>query len=61
MRLALFVMFLVSSPAFADQSPTEQALGQKLIAEISASVSCSAKVIELEKRIKDLESKEEKK
>jgi hypothetical protein len=54
MKKLLFVLTLASTPALAQQSPTEQALAQKLINEMSASVQCGAQVITLQKEIEDL-------
>jgi hypothetical protein len=59
---------LSAAPAFAQQpapsSPNEQALGQKLLAEINSSIACSANLITINQtltaaqaRIKELEDK----
>lgn len=58
----------LASPALAQQAPTpsEQALGAKLMAEINAGLSCSADVIKIkadlaaaQARVKELETQAE--
>ncbi len=65
----LLVLFLTLTPihSFAQQSPTEQALGNKLLQEIQTGITCSAnlistkaELIKAQERIKELENKEKK-
>jgi len=60
------VLLLLITPALAQQSPSEQALSSKLLAEINAGLQCSTTLLseraELQKaqaRIKELEEKYE--
>lgn len=67
MRIVVLLLLLIT-PAFAQQAqtPSEQALSSKLLAEINAGLQCSATLLteraELQKahaRIKELEDKYE--
>lgn len=60
------VVLLIGSGLATAQSPTESALGNRLIAELNASVQCSAELITVkaslakaEARVKELEPKPE--
>lgn len=68
MKKLIIVLVLISTPSFAQQtttSPNEQALGQKLLQEIQAGISCNSNAISLKidldkanAKIKELESKQ---
>jgi type IV secretory pathway VirB2 component (pilin) len=67
-RIAIIILLLSASAAFAQQTPSEQALGAKLLQEIQGSLTCSTSVIMLQAeidraraRIKELEAKLEEK
>ena len=53
MLRAVLVMLLVPTFAMAQQQspPSEQALGQKLMQEIQAGISCSVNVINLQQEL----------
>jgi len=64
--LVLAAALLLAGPALAEQqeqSPAEQALGQRVIVEINANLQAAAKIIELQRqltaaqaRVKELEA-----
>lgn len=61
--ISILLVTLVSQ-ALAEQSAIEQALSQKILAELNAGLACSTKLIETQKqldeahaRLKELESK----
>lgn len=57
LRLFAILPFLLPAAALAQpapQSPAEQALAQRLTAEINNSLTCSASVITLQEQIKKL-------
>lgn len=56
MREVLLVIFLLSSPALAQES-NQKALSTKLLQELSENVTCQAKVLDLQKQVDDLEKK----
>ena len=65
MRIVAFLLLLMT-PALAQQSPSEQALSSKLLAEINAGLQCNTTLLteraELQKaqaRVKELEEKYE--
>ena len=49
-------LLLLSSPALAQQSTLEQALAIKLQAEINSSLQCSVTLIEMQKKLADVEA-----
>lgn len=59
MKPLLAALLLLPTVALAQQpqpaSPTEQALGAKLIQEFNAGLQCSANVVTLQQRIAELE------
>lgn len=59
MRMAALIVFLgVATPALAQQaSPTEQALGAKLMKEINEGLTCNANVIALQAEIVKLQTR----
>ena len=54
MKILLLTMLLIT-PALAQQTPQEQALGQKLLQEINQGLQCNATVIDLNKKLADLQ------
>jgi len=65
-RVLIAAALLLAGPALAEQqeqSPAEQALGQRVIVEINANLQAAAKIIELQRqltaaqaRVKELEA-----
>ncbi len=59
-RLAVLVALVVASPAFAQQaqpSSAEQALSDRLIAEIQSNVQARAQLIETQRKLAEAEAK----
>jgi hypothetical protein len=62
--IILAIAFVASVPAFAQQTPMEQAMGAKLLAELGASLQCTADAVATRAaldralaRVKELEAK----
>lgn len=57
--LAFLLAYGMTTAAFAQQqsTPIEQAMGQKIMAEINNGLACSARLIEVQKQLDDAQAK----
>jgi hypothetical protein len=59
MKRLLACLLVIASPALAQQvepSPNEEALGNKLLAEMRGGIQCNASLILLQRQVKDLQA-----